>query len=351
MAKLTKVLKDRGESRTPAVRVDIKGFILPAVVAAVVVVVMLKSAEIEEMKRLLLRADPMWLLLACAAQFGHYISQAWLFCECFSLSGHAVRLTRMSYYILGFTAINRLVPTGGASGSTYVVSQTAHDNVPAPSGIFAVAMSYAFDYITFVSFIAGTLLYLFIHHQLQRAEAVAFVVLVVLITGILTLLWMVMRAQHRLERILVALARHWSRLTRRDIDALALSASLSERVRENWAMISSRRGMAWKTLPPAYLMHALDIATIYFIFQGFGLSGHVGVVTIGYSMAWLLSLASLIPSGLGVFEVSMAMIYKTYGIPFETAVLVTGAYRLLSFWLPIPVGLAAIRVVQIKEKL
>lgn len=330
-------------SRAQATRLDVKGFLIPGIAAVAAVVVMARVSELRDSGRLLRQADPLWLIAACAAQLGHYASQAWLFAVCYSLAGHPVSTPKMLRPIFAFTAINRLFPSAGASGSSYVVASTARAGIPAASGVMAVAMSYAFDYVTFLSFIAGTLMYLFVHHQLHRTEAGAFIVLVFLVTGTLAVMWAVVRARHLVERPLVYLIGRWNAVRGSHYDALALASGWADKIVRSWRTVASRRATAWRTLPPAYLMHALDIATVYCIFRAFGLHAHVGVVTIGYSMAWLLSLASMVPSGLGVFEVSMAVIYRGYGIPMSAAVLVTGMYRLVSFWLPIPLGLAALR--------
>lgn len=61
----------------------------------------------------------------------------------------------------------------------------------------------------------------------------------------------------------------------------------------------------------------------------------------GYGLVVLLVNLSALPFSLGVFEVSMAALYHWLGMPWAQAWALTLAYRGITFWLPIPLGLLA----------
>ncbi|MBX6395962.1 MAG: flippase-like domain-containing protein [Alicyclobacillaceae bacterium] len=61
----------------------------------------------------------------------------------------------------------------------------------------------------------------------------------------------------------------------------------------------------------------------------------------GYGLVVLLVNLSALPFSLGIFEVSMAALYHWLGVPWDQAWALTLAYRGITFWLPIPLGLLA----------
>ncbi|CAB3395201.1 Phosphatidylglycerol lysyltransferase (fragment) [Kyrpidia spormannii] len=61
----------------------------------------------------------------------------------------------------------------------------------------------------------------------------------------------------------------------------------------------------------------------------------------GYGLVVLLVNLSALPFSLGIFEVSMAALYHWLGVPWTQSWALTLAYRGITFWLPIPLGLLA----------
>jgi uncharacterized protein (TIRG00374 family) len=62
-------------------------------------------------------------------------------------------------------------------------------------------------------------------------------------------------------------------------------------------------------------------------------------VIVGFSVGIVLSFASLIPGGLGVMEGSMAAIFSSMGVPFETAVVAVLLFRVAYYLLPLLISL------------
>jgi uncharacterized protein (TIRG00374 family) len=64
----------------------------------------------------------------------------------------------------------------------------------------------------------------------------------------------------------------------------------------------------------------------------------------------LFLIVSPTPSGLGVVEGAMAVALNTLRVNLGAAVLITMAYRGLTFWFPLGVGGVAFRILQGKPK-
>jgi hypothetical protein len=61
-------------------------------------------------------------------------------------------------------------------------------------------------------------------------------------------------------------------------------------------------------------------------------------VLLAYVVAALLGMVPVTPGGLGFVEVGLAAMLGLAGVGAAEATLATLAYRLVSFWLPIPIG-------------
>ncbi len=62
-------------------------------------------------------------------------------------------------------------------------------------------------------------------------------------------------------------------------------------------------------------------------------------VIVGFAVGMVASFASLIPSGLGIMEGSMAAIFASIGVPFEPAVVATLIFRVAYYLLPVLISL------------
>ncbi|MBM2820400.1 MAG: hypothetical protein HW405_160 [Candidatus Berkelbacteria bacterium] len=81
-----------------------------------------------------------------------------------------------------------------------------------------------------------------------------------------------------------------------------------------------------------------DIFCLYFAFLGFGFHANLAIVIFAYCITRILTTISFIPGGLGVAEASLSLIFISFGIPASTALAAVLIFRLISFWIPIPVG-------------
>ncbi len=87
----------------------------------------------------------------------------------------------------------------------------------------------------------------------------------------------------------------------------------------------------------------LLMGVLVFSFLSFDVTFTAGTIVGGFSMAYLFLIVSPTPSGIGVVEGIMPLALRTLGVDFAQAVIVTLAYRGITFWLPLAVGALALR--------
>ena len=64
----------------------------------------------------------------------------------------------------------------------------------------------------------------------------------------------------------------------------------------------------------------------------------------GFSISYLFLIVSPTPSGIGIVEGVMPLALTSFRVPWSEAVIITLAYRGVTFWLPLGVGAIALRI-------
>jgi uncharacterized protein (TIRG00374 family) len=99
-------------------------------------------------------------------------------------------------------------------------------------------------------------------------------------------------------------------------------------------------GRRWKAALAAGVGRwAFDYASLLAALAAVGASPRPALVLLAFCAAQLLAQVPLTPGGLGVVEAGLTGALALAGVAAGDAVLATFAYRLFTFWLPIPLGL------------
>lgn len=117
------------------------------------------------------------------------------------------------------------------------------------------------------------------------------------------------------------------------------AADLPERLITQRDRMKSTFGRRW----PAALTGAVgkvgfDYAALVCCLAAVGARPHPSLVLLAYIAAALLALIPITPGGLGFVEAGLTGMLTAAGVGAQQALVSTLAYRLASFWLPIPAG-------------
>jgi uncharacterized protein (TIRG00374 family) len=82
----------------------------------------------------------------------------------------------------------------------------------------------------------------------------------------------------------------------------------------------------------------LDIAALWVFVAAFGYRLTPGQLLLAYGLASIVALVPVTPGGLGVIEGVLVPTLVTLGSPYAIAVLGVTSWRLVQFWMPIPLG-------------
>lgn len=159
-------------------------------------------------------------------------------------------------------------------------------------------------------------------------------VVVVIIVGIAVLLgWLVAGHTQFVIDWILALAKRFS--TSNKIKAknyITMMADEINRIR------SSSKLLAVIVLMGA-LNWILDAAALWVVLIAIGHPLYIGNVLVMYGVASILSLLPITPGGIGIVEGVLVPSLVGFGIPGTAALIAVVAWRVLEYWLPIPISL------------
>jgi len=117
---------------------------------------------------------------------------------------------------------------------------------------------------------------------------------------------------------------------------------LPERLLRERSRILGTLGPRWKrALAGTIGRWAFDYGTLLAALAAVGSQPRPGLVLLAFCGAQVLAQIPITPGGLGFVEAGLTAMLALAGVSAGAAVLATFAYRLFSYWLPLPVGLAA----------
>jgi uncharacterized membrane protein YbhN (UPF0104 family) len=131
----------------------------------------------------------------------------------------------------------------------------------------------------------------------------------------------------------------WGKLRRKAIRLLALGIQAMRQEPASMLIIASLILIDW----------AFSAATLWFCFRAFEVTLTPGQLVSGFVIGTVAGVASLLPGGLGIQEVSMTGIFALLGITLEKAVVASVLYRVVYSIIPYVVSLGFYRLVLRQE--
>jgi uncharacterized protein (TIRG00374 family) len=105
----------------------------------------------------------------------------------------------------------------------------------------------------------------------------------------------------------------------------------------------------WPFLLTAGTRVLLDVATLGVCLAIFHYNMPIGALLTAYGLTLVMSGLAALPGGLGLAELSLAVIYAKLGAPGSVAVAAALSYRLIAFWLIRFVGFITWQVLEVRS--
>jgi uncharacterized protein (TIRG00374 family) len=278
--------------------------------------------------------NPLWWIAMVALQIGSYACM-------WGVQKISMRAEHWGPVITSQLASNsfgRVVPGGIAAAGAMQYTMLARGGVPAAQAASGMTAS---SLLVFGILLALPLLalpaVLFgapVDPGLGRAALIGGVVFVLLVAaGAAAILW---------DRPLVAVGRAAQRVRNRIQGSRAPRADLPQRLLRERDEVRDVLGRNWwQALLLAAGRWVLDYLTLLAALTAVHSSPRPSTVLLAFCAAQFLGTLPLTPGGLGFVEAGLTGTLVLAGVGAGAAVVATLAYRMVSFWLPIPAGAVA----------
>jgi len=132
----------------------------------------------------------------------------------------------------------------------------------------------------------------------------------------------------------------WLRAATRRIPTLDPDriSSLLTKVADRITLLINNRRTLWWAFTWAGLNWLFDAACLWVFVWAFGHAISPVDLLVAYGLANIFAAIPLTPAGLGVVEGLLIPTLMGFGVPNSQAILAVLAYRLVNFWIPIPIG-------------
>jgi uncharacterized protein (TIRG00374 family) len=339
----------RGESS-----VIIRGMrklVIALVLMVGIMFVLTQLAEIEDIVHTLQQGDWRFLVLAFLVEMVWLVNIGTSFHSIYRILGVDEKLGRLILMASAANFINIVAPSAGIGGIAVFISEARDKEYSAGRVTVASTLFVLFDYIGFLFILVLGFLVLIRRDQLTVSEIVAAIIIVLVAIALATLLYLGVRSEQKLARILSWLAGGINKIVRpfrghRKSDYLPkeraytfaheIAAGLKE-------IHANTRDLVYPVLL-AINSKVLVILVLYCVFLAFNVPASIGTLIAGYCVAYLFTIVSPTPSGIGIVEGVMTLALRSFFIPLGTAAVLTLAYRAFTFWLPLLVGMGAFRL-------
>jgi uncharacterized protein (TIRG00374 family) len=246
---------------------------------------------------------------------------------------------------LSTLAVSHVVPGGSAAGGALGFRLLTRSGLSGTDAAFAIATQGIGSAV-----VLNLLLWLGLIVSLVRGGPgynplylTAALVGVVLIGGFSALVVLLMRGERRAARVMRTVARRLPFLDEESIHQLVLrlAARLQMLAADRSRLL---RGILWD------LAFWLCTAGSLWVFLGaFGHWERIDGLIVAFALAYVLAAIPITPAGLGVVEATMIPLLTLFGADRGVATLGVVAYRLVNFWLPIPVGFLAYLSLEVEQ--
>lgn len=317
-------------------------------------VVALSFGELESALATLQQARLRWLFLALALEILWMVNIGLTYKSIYHLLGIEEDRSRLTFVAAASNFVNIVAPTAGMGGIAVFANDARRRGHPPGKATLAGALFLLVDQAAFLATLALAWIVLLRRNNLNAGEVSASLLLLAIACIFTFLLYLGYRSADALGNVLARIAHAINRALKpflhRDYLSEARAHAFAAEVAEGLADLPDHS--AQRLLRP--LLHALFgkallICILLCAFLSFDVPFSAGTIIAGWAIGFLFLIISPTPSGIGIVEGLMPLTLTSLRVPYEAAVVVTLAYRAVTFWFLLAVGAWAFRRLHLSE--
>lgn len=313
----------------------------------------LSFSEIESVLETLQRGNLWFVLLAFSIQLSWYIVAGLTYQSLYHLLGMHESVYKLSLLYASANFVNTVAPSAGVGGMAMFINAATRDGHSPGKVTVASMLSLFLDYIAFLCILTLGLIVLVRRNDLDPTEVIASAIILIITMVLGFLLYLGSKSGRLLGNALASMARFVNRVLNpfihRDYLSEERAHEFAEEMAEDLKSLPERSHSL--VLPFLYALtgKTLLMLVLVSVFLAFQVPFSAGTIIGGFSITYLFLIVSPTPSGIGIIEGIMPLALSSLRVPWSQAVIITLAYRGITFWIPLGVGALALRLIE-REK-
>jgi putative heme transporter len=233
---------------------------------------------------------------------------------------------------LATLSVSHVVPGGSAAGTSLGYRLLTQAGVDAPDAGFALATEGLGSAVVLNALLWLALVVSIPLNGFNPLYLTAAIIGAILIGGFSLLILLLTRGEERAANLFQSLAARMPLIDEEAVGRLVhrLGARLRELGHDRHLLV---RAISWATAN-----WLLDAASLWVFVAAFGHRVRLDGLLVSFGLAYVLAAIPVTPGGLGVVETVLTSSLVGFGTPARVALIGVLAYRLVNFWLPIPLG-------------
>jgi uncharacterized protein (TIRG00374 family) len=329
-------------------------FLVVLVLFLGVAFVILSFSELEHTVETLQRGNLWYLLLALLIQVGWFFLVGITYRSIYRLLGMHESILNLTQVAAAANFVNVIMPTVGVGGVAVFVNAAPKVKQTTGKITLAAALFLLFDQAAFLGVLALGMVALVRRNDLEASEVVAALILLGIASLLAATLYLGSRSVEAMGNFLARLGRLVNALLRpvlrRDYLQEERAHEFAREMADGLAALPHRPHGLLKPLFLAFLNKGLLICILLCAFLAFRVPYSPGTIIAGYAIGHLFTIVSPTPSGIGVVEGVLPLALRSLRVAWSQAVVITLAYRAMTFWVPLGVGALAFRSLHLEKR-
>ena len=312
--------------------------------------VYLSFSELENILHTLQQGNFWFILLALLVQGAWFLVAGLIYQALYRALDMNDTVYRFSLLAASATFVNIVTPSAGVGGVAVFISDARRNGQPVGKVTVANMLYLFLDYMAFLVVLALGLLILFRRNDLGPTELAASGVMFAIAAGLGFMLYLGSRSAEALGNALAWMARLINRILKpflhRDYLSEPRAHEFAHEMADDLKSLPEKVRNLRTPLFYSFLSKALLMCVLLSIFFAFQVPFSAGTIVGGFAISYLFLIVSPTPSGVGIVEGIMPLALSSLRVPWSDAVIITLAYRGITFWLPLAFGAVAFRMLE-----
>ena len=309
---------------------------------ALALLIYINRAEVVEAVRLAREARPAWLALAFACVVSGFICAGQIYGRVLKALGHTASIFWLTGAAMVTILVNQAVPAGSVAAYAFLVSSLRRRGFPVGSVTAVAGLELiSWNIAVILAFLYG-LIYLLVTTGLSGAS-ISYSALAAALVVLGTVTYVASRPDETLH--------DWSLRLKWLVNRIFGPVWTIAQVRQVMDEILASRRMIFEQPRRMVVLVLLQLTVFTFhslalvsILRALGLYVPVPAVLAAYGLTLVVSVFTLLPGGGGTVEAALTVALAAQNVPLEAALGTAVLFRLISFWMLLPVGAICYRV-------